>query len=342
MIIRSKRTDHFTTINNIALEDDRISFRAKGVLVYLLSKPDDWRVSERQLAAVGHEGVTAIRGALKELENAGYIERRRVRAGGGRFEWESFVFDLPRKTLCPCSENLSMDKAGEAPCLGFPCVDKPCTENHPMENRSVVNTIVTNTNTLSPAREAAPQTDSAAAAQPHATQAKTVTVPADSPHMPRGLRLPGGYIPSGEGRNAVQVYYERFHFAEPDAHLNRPQEDDLARLCPDLDRLREVVTAYSRTSYRRGNVQLIIDWYRDGVPSRSPQQPAGRRKPGANKFGRIVSQEKGDSDGNGNTNGHAGSRGDLAALAAAAGVSPEQLRELSQRRRAGFDPAPSD
>ncbi len=105
-------------------------------------------------------------------------------------------------------------------------------------------------------------------------------VPTDSPHLPRGLRLPGGYIPAGTGVNPIQVYYERFRFTDPDSHLNRPQEDDLARLCPDLARLREVVTAYSRTAYRRGNVQLIIDWYRDGVPQQGHAASRQSNRPG--------------------------------------------------------------
>lgn len=95
-----------------------------------------------------------------------------------------------------------------------------------------------------------------------------------SPYM-TGLLLPGGFVPAGTGANAVQVYYERFHYSDPDAHLTRPKEDDLIRLCPDLDRLREVVTEYSRTGYRAGNVKLILDWYRDGVPARQANTNGG-------------------------------------------------------------------
>ena len=75
-----------------------------------------------------------------------------------------------------------------------------------------------------------------------------------------------GLIPSGKGVNAVQVYYERFEIARDKARLRAPQEDDLVRLCPDLDKLRDVITAYSRKTYQPGNIQLILDWYRDGIP----------------------------------------------------------------------------
>lgn len=75
-----------------------------------------------------------------------------------------------------------------------------------------------------------------------------------------------GYIPSNQGKNAVEVYYERFSINNDAARLNVIKEDDLARGCPDLDRLREVITAYSRTTFKPGNIQLILDWYANGVP----------------------------------------------------------------------------
>ena len=100
--------------------------------------------------------------------------------------------------------------------------------------------------------------------QPEATK----VVKSRSPHMPRGLQLPMGYVPAGMATNAVQVYYERFRYDDPAARLSAPQEDDLVRICKDLPRLREVVTAYSQTNYRPGNVRLILDWYATGVPQR--------------------------------------------------------------------------
>lgn len=156
MIVRSKRKDSYTIVNNTILEEARLSFRSKGVLVYLLSKPDYWSVSERHLATVGDEGVTAIRSALKELESAGYILRKRSTGEDGRFKWESIVYDEPQ-AICnesepepqpapesqgqPCSENLSMvDPPDDSPCLGFPCVDKPCVDNHTLVSTVLVNT----------------------------------------------------------------------------------------------------------------------------------------------------------------------------------------------------------
>jgi hypothetical protein len=88
-----------------------------------------------------------------------------------------------------------------------------------------------------------------------------------SPHLdPR--HFSNGYIPSGTGINAVEVYYERFSINQDSARLNAIKEDDLMRHCPDIAKLRDVVTAYSRTPFQLGNVQLILDWYRDGIPEK--------------------------------------------------------------------------
>lgn len=80
-IIRSARHHHYTVIENATIEDTSLSFRARGVLVWLLSKPDGWSVDSNVIADAGIEGRDAIRSALTELETVGYLRRERVREG---------------------------------------------------------------------------------------------------------------------------------------------------------------------------------------------------------------------------------------------------------------------
>lgn len=69
--IKKKRTP-YVTLDTTALNDPRLSFRAKGLHAYLLSKPDDWQVYIAHLEEESpREGKDAIRGAIKELEAAG-------------------------------------------------------------------------------------------------------------------------------------------------------------------------------------------------------------------------------------------------------------------------------
>ena len=42
-IIRQKRKKRFSIIDNRVIEDKRLTWGARGLLEYMLSKPDDWK-----------------------------------------------------------------------------------------------------------------------------------------------------------------------------------------------------------------------------------------------------------------------------------------------------------
>ncbi|MGW2222845.1 hypothetical protein ACWCSD_48295, partial [Nonomuraea sp. NPDC001684] len=76
--------------NDVAFNSD-LSFRARGVLVYLLAKPEDWDVRSEAIARDGKEGREAIRTALRELAAAGHYRLVRVLKGGKGGTWHSFT-----------------------------------------------------------------------------------------------------------------------------------------------------------------------------------------------------------------------------------------------------------
>lgn len=132
---------------------------------------------------------------------------------------------------------------------------------------------------------------------PAPSQSKSSVIKIDSPYLPKGLQLPGRHIPAGTGDNAVQVYYERFDVTNPDERLNALQEDDLVRICPDLERLREVVIAYSRNGqYKPRNVQLILDWYRAGIPNKHRRNSRGTYQQNGNGNDRREPSERAGGD----------------------------------------------
>lgn len=83
-IIRAPRRRRFLVVDQTVIDDDRLSLAGRGLLVILLSKPDDWqvRVSDlRRRCRVGRDYVYKLLSELKEL---GYIRYEFNRTASGR------------------------------------------------------------------------------------------------------------------------------------------------------------------------------------------------------------------------------------------------------------------
>jgi len=81
----------FTRISNDVLRDPDLSYKAKGLLAYILSQVDDWEVYQEQLAEVGPDGTTAVRSVLQELRDAGYLERKEKRGDDGTYSGYEYI-----------------------------------------------------------------------------------------------------------------------------------------------------------------------------------------------------------------------------------------------------------
>lgn len=69
----TQKTKNYTVHTNHSIRDNRLTLRAKGLHILMLSLPDDWEFSVKGLASICKEGTAMIRSALKELEAAGYL-----------------------------------------------------------------------------------------------------------------------------------------------------------------------------------------------------------------------------------------------------------------------------
>jgi hypothetical protein len=86
-------------MNKEFLSVETLSWRAKGILAYLLSKPDNWQVQVWDLIRQSTEGEYAVRQGIKELETHGYMERIPVKDKNYKFvAWETVVYEIPHDT----------------------------------------------------------------------------------------------------------------------------------------------------------------------------------------------------------------------------------------------------
>ena len=124
-IIRQKRKERFSIVDNKVIEDERLSFKARGLLIYMLSKPDDWKFYTEELAKRSNkDGISAIKTALNEIEDAGYLTRKQGHKKNGQFTSQDWIL-TDTSTIPPQVEKPLADK---------PLAGKALADNQPLPN----------------------------------------------------------------------------------------------------------------------------------------------------------------------------------------------------------------
>jgi hypothetical protein len=120
-IIRVEKNKNYAVINTGFLKDKNLSLKAKGLLAYILTLPDDWKIYINELASHHKDGKDSVSNTLNELIKNKYISRKIIREGG-KFKGYSYkVFEIPVKTTT-------------SPKPGFPETVFPETENPSLHN----------------------------------------------------------------------------------------------------------------------------------------------------------------------------------------------------------------
>lgn len=129
-VFKINKTKDYTVMSNYHLRDKRLTLKAKGLLSQMLSLPEDWDYTLRGLSIINKESIDAIRTAVLELEDAGYITRKRGRDEKGKLGgieytiYETPILEKPELDK-PTLENPIL----ENPILGNPTLEKPISEN---------------------------------------------------------------------------------------------------------------------------------------------------------------------------------------------------------------------
>ena len=92
MIIKiAKHTENYSVIDNFGANDSNISWKAKGLLWYLLSKPSDWHVSIADLVNRTSVGESSVRTGINELISAGYVKRYHRKIIGASDTYSGYI-----------------------------------------------------------------------------------------------------------------------------------------------------------------------------------------------------------------------------------------------------------
>jgi hypothetical protein len=83
-IIRKVLVQNFTMIDNAILRNTNISWKAKGLLCYLIHLPDDWQINLAHLELQATDGMDSLKSGMKELKDAGYIDHMTERDEKGK------------------------------------------------------------------------------------------------------------------------------------------------------------------------------------------------------------------------------------------------------------------
>ncbi|WP_131784008.1 replication protein [Legionella gresilensis] len=127
-----KKNQNFVILDKTCLQDNHLSWGAKGLHAYLMSLPDDWRVRVSDLQTRATNGRDSVRSLLMELGQAGYISKSACRnTTSGKFEGlEYVVYEVPQpkndvETPEPENTFLAINLSPENPAPGNPTSANP-------------------------------------------------------------------------------------------------------------------------------------------------------------------------------------------------------------------------
>ena len=131
---RVSKNKNYTTINNTGLRDERLTWKAKGILVYILSLPDDWVFYMEEISKHSKDGIASLKAGMKELKECGYVKRFPIKGEDGKIhKWETIIYEVPQ--------------------VEKPQVEIPPMENLPVENELLLSTNIPSTNNTNSAQK---------------------------------------------------------------------------------------------------------------------------------------------------------------------------------------------
>ena len=155
-VFRVEKTKDYTVMANHHLRNTLLSLKAKGLLSLMLSLPENWDYTTKGLSCICKDGIDSINATVKELEEQGYVVRRRIRNEKGQLtSIEYTILEQPQhldiSKFQPKRENPILDKPTlDNPTLEYPVLEKPELGEPILVKPHQLNTNTSRTNLLNP------------------------------------------------------------------------------------------------------------------------------------------------------------------------------------------------
>lgn len=229
--MRVKKNKNYTTMANYHLRDKGLSLKAKGLLSYMLMLPDDWGYSLSGLISQTGAGKTAIKSALAELKERGYLTVERTKDSAGRFDYVYTIYEKPTAK----AQN-QPPKAIE-PESASPATENVSTDNVPLLNTNILSTKVQSTKNIKD------------------TKVSLIGEPDDSP-------------PEKFGNESINLAFElwenKLGFPQKQSRKNRRATYNLLRnrdIGPEkLSALLDLLVESQKDPYASREVRTIVDY----------------------------------------------------------------------------------
>jgi hypothetical protein len=152
-----KHHKDFVIIDKTGLVDDKLSWKAKGILSYFMTLPDNWKIKLAEVVKHATDGKAALTSGLNELINHGYCEIIKKRNQDGSIkEFEYVIYESPEIKLKNIEPQTGLQQMAEMeniePQTGFPLIDKLLIVNRSLI-RNNISKELDNTIVLSPAED---------------------------------------------------------------------------------------------------------------------------------------------------------------------------------------------
>jgi hypothetical protein len=108
--IKTKKEGNFTVLSLDCINDNNLSWKAKGLHTYLISRPPGWKIRRADLIKKSTDGRISVLSAVNELKQHSYVYMIQERDLSGKImETSLYILEKPDQNYIKLEEELNKD-----------------------------------------------------------------------------------------------------------------------------------------------------------------------------------------------------------------------------------------